>query len=136
MSLEIRIIEDADYDEIAKWLTKWRQQIMPRNFFPETGLILYDTETNEAVYCGYVWVTNSKAYPIGCMTRNPFYKSDSLNKQTLKNFIHALISYANDLGAEYIMTWASNENLKKNFREIGMVETSSICSEFKGIIKK
>lgn len=135
MSLELRLIDDYDYVEIAKWLKQWKQEIMPQEFYPETGLMLYDTKTNEGVYCGYVWVTNSKAYPIGCTTRNPFYKSKKLDKQTLQNFILALTSYAKDLGAKHIMTWAESEILKENFRQIGMAETSNKCSEFKAILK-
>lgn len=134
MGLEIRVIEDQDYYFIEKWLKKWNQQIMSKGFYPETGLILYDDVTNEAVYCGYVWVTNSKAFPIGCVTRNPFYKSKLINKQTRKNFIHALLSYASDLGCDYVMSWAENEFLKQDFRDLGLAETSNKCSEFKGII--
>lgn len=136
MSLKIRVIEAEDYNHIEKWLEKWNQKIMPRNYYPETGLILYDDENNEPIYCGYVWVTNSKTYPIGCITRNPFYKMKNRNKQTLKTFIDALISYSNDLGAEYVMSWAENEFLKKDFRELGFAETSTKCSEFRGQIIK
>ena len=96
--------------------------------YPDTGLVLYNEEDDRPIYAGFVWKSNSKMAQIGFITRNPFYKI-KLPKDTRKEFLKALIDYCKELGFEYLITWAENPLLVKDFKEIGLVESSNQCTE-------
>ena len=128
LKLQYRKLEDGDIDMVNSWLVGWKLNPLPKGMYPETGLILYNDEDDESIYAGFVWKSNSKMAQIGFITRNPEYKV-KLPKDTRKEFLKALIDYCKEMGFEYLITWAENPLLVKDFKEIGLVETSNRCSE-------
>ena len=128
LKLQYRKLEDGDIDMVNSWLVCWKLNPLPKGMYPETGLILYNDEDDESIYAGFVWKSNSKMAQIGFITRNPKYKV-KLPKDTRKEFLKALIDYCKEMGFEYLITWAENPLLVKDFKEIGLVETSNRCSE-------
>lgn len=128
LKLQYRKLEDGDIDMVNSWLLGWKLNPLPKGMYPETGLILYNDEDDESIYAGFVWKSNSKMAQIGFITRNPEYKV-KLPKDTRKEFLKALIDYCKEMGFEYLITWAENPLLVKDFKEIGLVETSNRCSE-------
>ena len=128
LNLQYRLLEEGDIDNVNSWLQGWKLHALPKGMYPDTGLILYNTENEEPIYAGFVWKSNSKMAQIGFITRNPFYKT-KLPKDTRKEFLKALIDYCKEMGFEYLITWAENPLLVKDFKEIGLVESSDNCSE-------
>lgn len=128
LKLQYRKLEDGDIDEVNSWLLGWKLPALPKGMYPDTGLVLYNTDDDESVYAGFVWKSNSKMAQIGFITRNPFYKA-KLPRDTRKEFLKALIDYCKELGFEYLITWAENPLLVKDFKEIGLVESSNHCTE-------
>lgn len=131
MDLKIRFIKESDLDTVGTWLVGWGMTPIEHGMYPETGLVLYDAESGNDVYMGFVWLSNSRMAQIGFITRNPFFK-ERLPKDTRFNFLNDLIHYAKDLGAEYVITWAANKFLVDDFKKIGLTETSDRCSELIG----
>ena len=128
LNLRYRKLEDGDIDEVNSWLLGWKLHALPKGMYPDTGLVLYNTDDDEPIYAGFVWKSNSKMAQIGFITRNPFYKA-KLPRDTRKEFLKALIDYCKELGFEYLITWAENPLLVKDFKEIGLVESSNHCTE-------
>ena len=128
LKLQYRKLEEGDIDEVNSWLLGWKLHALPKGMYPDTGLVLYNTDDDESVYAGFVWKSNSKMAQIGFITRNPFYKA-KLPRDTRKEFLKALIDYCKELGFEYLITWAENPLLVKDFKEIGLVESSNHCTE-------
>lgn len=128
LNIQCRYLEEGDIDNVNSWLQGWKLNPLPKEMYPDTGLILYNTENEEPIYAGFVWKSNSKMAQIGFITRNPFNKV-KLPKDTRKEFLKALIDYCKEMGFEYLITWAANPLLVKDFKEIGLVESNNHCSE-------
>lgn len=128
MDLRLRYLEDGDAEKANYWLKGWKLNALPLALYPDTGLVLYNGEDNEDFYMGFLWQSNSKMAQLGFITRNPYYKV-RLNKQTRKMLIDALISYARELGYEYVITWAEHEGIVNDFKELGFSESSNRVSE-------
>lgn len=128
LELRYRQLEEGDIDNVNSWLQGWKLNQLPKGMYPNTGLILYNEKDDQSIYAGFVWKSNSKMAQIGFITRNPFYKV-KLPKDTRKEFLKALIDYCKEMGFEYLITWAENPLLVKDFKEIGLVESSNQCSE-------
>lgn len=128
LELRYRQLEEGDVDNVNSWLQGWKLNPLPKGMYPNTGLVLYNEEDNHPIYAGFVWKSNSKMAQIGFITRNPKYKV-KLPKDTRKEFLKALIGYCKEMGFEYLITWAENPLLVKDFKEIGLIETSNRCSE-------
>ena len=128
LNLEYRLLEEGDIDNVNSWLEGWNKPKIFNGMYPDTGLVLYNTENEEPIYAGFVWKSNSKMAQIGFITRNPFNKV-KLPKDTRKEFLKALIDYCKEMGFEYLITWAANPLLVKDFKEIGLVESNNHCSE-------
>lgn len=128
LELRYRQLEEGDIDNVNSWLQGWKLNTIPKGMYPDTGLVLYNEEDDQPIYAGFVWKSNSKMAQVGFITRNPFYKV-KLPKDTRKEFLKALIDYCKEMGFEYLITWAENPLLVKDFKEIGLVESSNQCSE-------
>lgn len=128
LDLQYRQIVKTDISEMGKWLLGWNKIPIEEGMYPETGIILYDNNTGNAIYAGFVWLSNSKLTQIGFVTRNPFFKT-KLPRGTRKEFLKELINYAKSLGGDYLITWTEDAGLVKDFKEIGLAETSNKCSE-------
>lgn len=128
LKLQCRLLEEGDVDKVNAWLQGWKLNPLPKGMYPDTGLILYNEEDDQPIYAGFVWKSNSKMAQIGFITRNPFNKA-KLPRDTRKEFLLSLIDYCKELGFEYLITWAENPLLVKDFKEIGLVESSNHCSE-------
>ena len=128
LNLRYRHLEEGDIDEVNSWLLGWKLPAIHKGMYPNTGLVLYNIEDDKPIYAGFVWKSNSKMAQIGFITRNPFYKA-KLPRDTRKEFLKALIDYCKELGFEYIITWAENQLIVKDFKEIGLVSSSDNCTE-------
>ena len=128
MKLQLRFVEPKDLPNINDWLIGWKLNPLPLGMYPTTGLIVYNEEDGGEIYSGFVFMSNSKMAQVGFITRNPFYKK-KINKQVRKEFIISLNSYAKELGYEYVISWAENKFLIKDFKELGFMESSNRVSE-------
>lgn len=133
LELRYRQLEKGDIDNVNSWLEGWKLNPLPKGMYPNTGLVLYNEEDDQPIYAGFVWKSNSRMAQIGFITRNPFYKA-KLPRDARKEFLKALIDYCKELGFEYIITWAENPLLVKDFKEIGLAESSNHCTELIGKI--
>ena len=121
-----RELKPGDIAMANQWLGGWRKLPLPARMYPDSGLVLLNDEETP-VFIGFVWKTNSGLAQLGFITRNPFVRK--LPKDTRKRFLKTLMEYAQELGYEYVMTWAENRLLVDDFKEIGLRETSNRCSE-------
>lgn len=122
----IRKVVEEDFSMIEQWQLDWNQYPRQRNMYPTTGYIV--ESDGVPLYCGFIWKSDSAMAMIGFITRNP--KAKVKDKQTLKRFIHDLYLRCYEMGFTMVATWAQSPFLKKEFRELGMTETSETCSEF------
>ena len=128
MELYIRYLEHGDIDEVGKWLQGWGKTPIEKGMYPTRGLVMYDRDSGNSVYMGFVWSSDSEMAMIGFVTRNPFFKT-KIPSGIRKEFLHKLIIYAKQLGFKYVCTWAESQFLVNDFKEIGLIETSDKCSE-------
>lgn len=136
--LDIRYLHQEDIPMANHWLTGWKHKgknlnPLPPEIYPTTGMVLFNKADRTPIYIGFVWTSNSRMAQIGFITRNPFYKK-KLPKGVRQEFIKALIDYCKDLGYNYVITWAENQFLVQDFKDIGLTETTNQCSELWGKI--
>ena len=76
MPLEIKALEDSDYENIlCKWWKDWDWEAPPKDFLPDNGkggLIVYDGDT--PVCAGFIYVTNSAVSWVDWIISNKQYR--------------------------------------------------------------
>lgn len=128
LKLDCRYLDEGDIEMARVWLEGWKLVPIEKGMYPDKGLVLFNKEDKQPIYIGFIWTSNSEMFMIGFVTRNPFYKV-KLPKGVRKEFLLELIRYGEQLGYNYVATWAENQNLVNDFKEIGLRETSNKCSE-------
>ena len=59
MKFNLRTVSGEDYDNVLlKWWKNWGWEAPPKDFLPETGLIV--SKDNVDICAGFLYLTNSK----------------------------------------------------------------------------
>ena len=116
-----------------KWIEDWGKVPIKEGMYGNIAMAI-ENEKGEIIYVGFIWESPTEMAMIGFITRNPKVRSKIKNLR--KILIESMIAHIQKLGYRYISSWCADSGLKKDFLEIGCVETSNTVSEFFAELKQ
>ena len=135
MKLEVRLLNENDYDEIlVKWWKDWKWEAPLKDFLPNNGtggIIVFDGE--EPVCAGFVYLTNSKAAWVDWIISSKTYKKRPNRKEAIRLLVASLTKMSEELGAKYLYALIKHKGLIKIYEDSGYIQGDSYSTE---MIKK
>jgi len=128
--MEVRFLDDHDYDVLAQWWKDWRWSAPPKDMLPQDGRGgLMVSKDGEDICAGFVYFTNSKTAWIEYIVSNFQYRQDD-RKEAIELLINSLVEVAAETnGTKYFYTSLKNDNLINRYAECGFQKGSSKCTE-------
>ena len=116
MKLNIRRLEESDYETLVKWWEGWKWPALPKTFLPDTGFIV---EKNKiGIVACYVYMTNSKAALLEWVISNPEYK-DQDRKEAVELLLQVIEEVCKKQGKNYLFTIGRNKHLIETHKKLG-----------------
>lgn len=135
-NLQYRQLTENDYqDFLVKWWQDNRFTPPPIDFLPNNGkdgIVVINTDTNEKICAGFIYITNSEVAWLEFIVSNFEVKDKELRKQAIEFLITQLSITSNK---KYIFTTVKNPNLIKHFTNSGFVIGSQNTTELICITK-
>ena len=117
MELNIRRLEESDYETLVKWWNWWPGwEAPPKTLLPDTGFIV--EKNNVGIVSAYVYMTNSKTAIFDWVVSNPEYR-ESDRKDAIKLLIQATEAVLKDQGIKHIFSFVRHKNLLKIHEDLG-----------------
>tara|TARA_R100000656_G_scaffold20193_1_gene18214 strand:+ start:219 stop:629 length:411 start_codon:yes stop_codon:yes gene_type:complete len=135
MELNIRRLEDSDWDTLVSWWDAWPDWVaLPRDFLPDNGKGGFMVEKNNIpIVAGFLYTTNSKVVLLEWIISNPDYKE--IDRQ---NAIELLINGAENVskasGYKYMFSIVRNKHLIATHKKLKWKVDSKSSHELVKII--
>lgn len=128
--MEVRFLNEGDYDVLSSWWKDWRWTPPPRDFLPQDGTGgLMVSKDGIDICAGFIYFTNSKTAIIEFIVSNFQYKNKD-RKEAIEFLINAITEVAKETnGCKYIYTSLKNQNLLNSFSACGYQTGSTGCIE-------
>jgi len=128
--MEVRFLDDRDYDVLSQWWKDWRWSAPPKDMLPQDGRGgLMVSKDGEDICAGFVYFTNSKTAWIEYIVSNFQYRQDD-RKEAIELLIKSLVEVAAETnGTKYFYTSLKNKNLINRYAECGFEKGSNNCTE-------
>jgi len=128
--MEVRFLDDHDYDVLAQWWKDWRWSAPPKDMLPQDGRGgLMVSKDGEDICAGFVYFTNSKTAWIEFIVSDFNYREKD-RQEAILYLINILIELIKDSGDyKYIYTSLKNESLINTYASCGFVKGSARCTE-------
>jgi hypothetical protein len=128
--MEVRFLNEGDYDVLSSWWKDWRWTPPPRDFLPQDGTGgLMVSKDGIDICAGFIYFTNSKTAIIEFIVSNFQYKNKD-RKEAIEFLINTLTEVAKETnGCKYIYTSLKNQNLLNSFSACDYHEGSTGCIE-------
>lgn len=128
--MEVRYLDDRDYDVLASWWKDWRWTPPPKDMLPQNGRGgLMITKDGEDICAGFIYFTNSSTAWVEFIISNFQYKNKEGRKEAILLLIQALSEVAKDNNCKYIYTSLKNEQLINHYAACGFEKGSTGCTE-------
>jgi hypothetical protein len=131
MPLEIKALEDSDYENIlCKWWKDWDWEAPPKDFLPDNGkggLIVYDGDT--PVCAGFMYVTNSAVSWVDWIISNKQYRKKPDRAEALTMLIDSLTNICKNTGSKFAYALIKHNSLLETYKELGYIEGDSYNKE-------
>lgn len=120
MKLEVRKLEETDWDTLVKWWDSWPKWVNPpKGFLPDNGtggLMVY--KENTPIVAGFLYFTNSDGVLLEWIVSNPEYR-----EQDRKEALEILISTAEETcrlaGKKHMFSIGRNKHLINTHKKLG-----------------
>ena len=120
MKLNIRKLEESDWDTLVKWWDAWpKWQNPPREFLPNNGtggLMVYKDDT--LIVAGFLYFTNSTGVLLEWIVSNPEYKEND-RQEAIELFINTAERMCKEEGKKQIFSIGRNKSLIKIHKKLG-----------------
>ena len=117
MKLNIRRLEESDYETLVKWWNWWPGwEAPPKTLLPDTGFIV--EKNNVGIVSAYVYMTNSKAALFEWVISNPEYR-ESDRKDAIELLIQAVERVLQDQGIKYVFSIGRTRSLIETHKKLG-----------------
>jgi hypothetical protein len=130
-SLDIRILNDTDYQEIlVGWWKDWGWEAPAKDFLPEDGkggLMIMDGDT--PVCAGFTYVTNSKVAWVDWIISNKTYRKKPQRKEAINLLIETLTNVCKNSGSKYCYALIKNQSLVNIYKELGYTKGDNYVGE-------
>jgi len=119
MELNIRRLEESDWETLCSWWDKWPEWVNPpKDFLPDNGtggLMVY--KHNTPIVAGFIYYTNSKAALLEWIISNPDYR-EADRKQALELLIQAAENVCKANGIKYMFSIGRSKPLIETHRKL------------------
>ena len=121
MKFNLRTVSEEDYDNVLlKWWKNWGWEAPPKDFLPETGLIV--SKGNIDICAGFLYLTNSKVGLTEFVVSNKEYR-DSYRGEALDFLLDCILELADKNGCKYAHVILKNKSLLRRYKRAGYIES-------------
>ena len=136
MELQVRKIQEKDWDLFPQWWNDWKTDPFPRDFLPGAFQIGEDEEHKEGmggfVVCKgddpiaamWLYLTNSKTAIPAVVVSDKYYK-DTDRSDALQLLVNFTTDFAKDMGYKYSFAWAKEGKVLKYYEAAGWYKDES-----------
>ncbi len=119
MELNIRKLNNTDYNTLVKWWNGWKEwNPPPKEFLPDNGTGGFIVEkNNKPIVAGFIYSTNSKAALLEWIVSDPEYREDD-REMAIELLITASENVCKDMGYKYMFTIGRNKNLINTHKKL------------------
>jgi|TARA_B110000908_G_scaffold171188_1_gene233065 hypothetical protein len=134
MELNIRMLQDSDWDTLVSWWDGWKEwKAPPRDMLPDNGKGGFMVENqNGPIVAGFLYTTNSKTAWVEWIVSDPTYKNKD-RKNAIELLINGAENVAKKQGFKYMFSIGKNKHLMETHEKLGYHIDSNPSYE---IIKK
>jgi len=134
MELDIRRLEDKDWDTLVSWWDSWPEwQTPPKDFLPDNGKGGFIVEKNNTpIVAGFMYFTNSEGVLLEWIVSNPSYRDED-RQDAIEFLILTCEEYIKANGKKYIFSIGRNKHLIDTHKKLGYNVDAKVSHE---IIKK
>lgn len=119
MELQVRKLEETDWETLVKWWKWWRWPVMPKGFLPDNGtggLMVY--KENTPIVAGFLYFTNSDGVLLEWVISSPEYREKD-RKQALELLISTAEETCKLAGKKHMFSIGRNKHLIETHRKLG-----------------
>jgi len=119
MELNIRKLNNTDYNTLVKWWNGWKEwNPPPKELLPDNGTGGFIVEkNNKPIVAGFIYSTNSKAALLEWIVSDPEYREDD-REMAIELLITASENVCKDMGYKYMFTIGRNKNLINTHKKL------------------
>lgn len=129
MELQVRYLNETDYDTLCKWWSDNRFPAPPREILPDNGsggvMVMKGVDP---VVAGYLYLTNSRCAWIEWIIADFHYRQFDRDSAILL-VIESLKTLAKEAGFKYIYTTVKNKSLISKYEACGFMKGDSNSQE-------
>lgn len=125
MELQVRKLEETDWDTLVNWWKWWRWPVMPKGFLPDNGtggLMVYKEDT--PIVAGFLYFTNSDGVLLEWIVSSPDYREKD-RKQALELLISTAEETCRLAGKKHMFSIGRNKHLIETHKKLGWTVDSS-----------
>ena len=120
MELEVRKLEETDWDTLVKWWDSWPEWVNPpKSFLPDNGtggLMVY--KKNTLIVAGFLYFTNSDGVLLEWIVSNPEYREED-RKEALEILISTAEETCRLAGKKHMFSIGRNKHLINTHKKLG-----------------
>ena len=119
MELNIRRLEESDWDTLVSWWDKWPEWTAPpKDFLPDNGKGGFMVENNDTpIVAGFLYKTNSKGVLLEWIISNPNYKEED-RQVAIELLINGAENVSKELGYKYMFSIGRNKHLIETHKKL------------------
>ena len=120
MKLNIRKLEESDWNTLVKWWDTWPEWTNPtKSFLPEngTGGLIVEKD-KQPIVAGFLYFTNSQAVLLEWVVSNPEYR-DTDRQEAIELLINMAEEICKKQGQIHMFSIGRNKNLIKTHKKLG-----------------
>jgi len=135
MELNIRRLEDSDWDTLVSWWDAWPDWVaLPRDFLPDNGKGGFMVEKNNTpIIAGFLYTTNSKVVLLEWIISNPDYKEID-RQDAIELLINGAENVSKESGYKYMFSIVRNKHLIETHKKLNWKVDSKSSHELVKII--
>lgn len=117
--MEIRALQESDWDTLQEWWSKWGWPIMQKEMLPLNGcggLMIYKGDT--LIVAGFLYLTNSSVAWLEWIISNPEYK-EADKSEAIEKLILGLEDVALSMDKTIILSIGRNKSLINAHKNLG-----------------
>lgn len=119
MKLQVRALQESDWDTLQEWWTKWNWPVVTKEMLPLNGtggVMVYKGDT--PIIAGFLYLTNSNIAWMEWIISNKDYKEND-RKEALETLILGLENIALSVGKDIIFSVSKSKSLISIHKELG-----------------
>ena len=119
MELQLRQLEESDWEMLQSWWKAWGWPEMTKDLMPLEGLggLIIEKE-DKPIASGFVYLTNAKVAWTEWIVSDPDYREDD-RVEALKTLVQGLEEVAIQAGCKIVLSVGRNKGLLNIHKELG-----------------